>query len=69
LENDQKRVDKKMEELYQKILELEHESEIQKIENKYNALKDKEDPTDQIWAEIYNDALKLEKRSKYPKDK
>jgi hypothetical protein len=64
LKKDQERIDKKLEELNLKLLDLEHKSELKEIENKYDAIKDKEGFNDDIWADIYKDALDLEKKSK-----
>jgi len=64
LEKDQKRIEKKMEELNEKLHDMEHENELKILEKKYESLKDKTDLNDQIWSDIYRDVLELEKKVK-----
>ncbi|HMK54402.1 MAG TPA: hypothetical protein VK444_06435 [Methanobacteriaceae archaeon] len=64
LEKDQKRIEKKMEELNEKLQDMEHENELKILEKKYESLKDKTDLNDQIWSDIYRDVLELEKKVK-----
>ncbi|MDP3066801.1 MAG: hypothetical protein Q8N08_08705 [Methanobacteriaceae archaeon] len=64
LEKDQKRIEKKMEELNEKLQDMEHKSQLKILEKKYESLKDKKNPEDQIWADIYRNVLELEKKSR-----
>jgi hypothetical protein len=64
LEKDQKRVDKKMEELKDKLHKLDHKAQLQRLEKKYEAMKEKGDPDDELWSDFYQDLIKLEKKGK-----
>lgn len=64
LEKDQKRIDKKMEDLKDKLNELEHQAQLQRLEKKYEKLKESGNPEDELMSELYQDLIKLEKRAK-----
>jgi hypothetical protein len=65
LKSDEKRVEKKLEELNLKYLDMEHKKEFEQIEEKCKALNSKTNPNyrDKIWAQIYKDVLELEKKA------
>jgi ribonuclease HIII len=64
LEKDQKRIDKKMEELNDKLDNLEHQAQLQRLKRKYETLKESGNPEDELMSELYQDLIKLEKRAK-----
>lgn len=64
LEKDQERVDKKMEELKAKLDKLEHQAQLQRLEKKYEKLKESGKPEDELMAELYEELIKLEKKAK-----
>jgi ribonuclease HIII len=64
LEKDQKRIDKKMEELNDKLDNLEHQAQLQRLKRKYEKLKESGNPEDELMSELYQDLIKLEKRAK-----
>ncbi|MDD3984950.1 MAG: hypothetical protein PHY59_03460 [Methanobacterium sp.] len=65
LNNDIKRVEKKLEQLNQQYLEIEYQKELDKIEERCKEIKNRSDNNlkAEIWAEIYQDVLTLEKKS------
>jgi hypothetical protein len=64
LENDQKRVDKKLEELKDKLHKLDHQAQLQRLERKYESLKESGKPEDELMSELYQDLIRLEKKGK-----
>ncbi|MEN6328955.1 MAG: hypothetical protein ABFC91_01505 [Methanobacteriaceae archaeon] len=64
LEQDQKRIDKKMEDLKDKLDELDHQAQLQRLERKYESLKESGKPEDELMAELYEELIKLEKKAK-----
>ena len=64
LEKDQKRVDKKMEELKNKLDKLEHQAQLQRLEKKYERLKESGRPEDELMSELYEELIRLEKKAK-----
>lgn len=64
LEKDQERVDKKMEELKAKLDKLEHQAQLQRLEQKYEKLKESGKPEDELMAELYEELIRLEKRAR-----
>ncbi len=62
LEKDQKRIDKKMLDLNKKLDELEHQAQLQRLEKKYEKLKESGNPEDELMSELYQDLIKLEKK-------
>ena len=64
LEKDQKRIDKKMEDLNKKLDDLEHQAQLQRLEKKYEKLKESGNPEDELMSELYQDLIKLEKKAK-----
>ncbi|NYT18459.1 MAG: hypothetical protein GKB98_02480 [Methanobacteriales archaeon] len=64
LEKDQKRIDKKMEDLNKKLDNLEHQAQLQRLEKKYENLKESGNPEDELMSELYQDLIRLEKKLK-----
>ena len=64
LEKDQKRIDKKMEDLNKKLDKLEHQAQLKRLEKKYENLKESDNPEDELMAELYEELIRLEKRAK-----
>lgn len=64
LEKDQERVDKKMEELKAKLDKLEHQAQLQRLEKKYEKLKESGKPEDELMADLYEELIRLEKRAR-----
>lgn len=64
LEKDQKRIDKKMEDLNKKLDNLEHQAQLQRLEKKYENLKESGKPEDDLMSELYQDLIRLEKKLK-----
>ena len=65
IKSDTKRIEKKLEQLNQKYLDIENQKELDKIEERckeINASAD-QDLKAEIWGEIYKDVLELEKKS------
>lgn len=65
LKSDNKRIEKKLEQLNQEYLEIEHQKELDKIEERCKELKKQSgnDLKTEIWADIYQDVLTIEKKS------
>jgi len=64
LEKDQKRIDKKMEDLNKKLDNLEHQAQLKRLEKKYENLKESGNPEDELMSELYQDLIRLEKKLK-----
>lgn len=64
LEKDQKRIDKKMEDLNKKLDNLEHQAQLKRLEKKYENLKESGKPEDDLMSELYQDLIRLEKKLK-----
>ena len=65
LKSDSKRIEKKLEQLNKEYLEIEHQKELDKIEERCKEIK-KESGNNlkaEIWADIYQDVLTIEKKS------
>lgn len=65
LKSDIKRVEKKLEQLKQQYLEIEYQKELEKIEERCKEIQNQSDNNlkAEIWTEIYQDVLTLEKKS------
>ena len=65
LKSDTKRIEKKLEELNKKYVDMEYQKEIDDLEKRCEELNTNSDNNikDEIWGQIYKDVLKLEKKS------
>jgi hypothetical protein len=65
LKSDTKRIEKKLEELNKKYVDMEYKKEIDDLEKRCEELNSNSDQDikDEIWGQIYKDVLKLEKKS------
>ena len=65
VKSDTKRVEKKLEELNKKYVDIEYQKELDKIEERCKEINNSsgDDLKSEIWGEIYKDVLELEKRS------
>ena len=65
LKSDTKRIEKKLEELNKKYVDMEYHKEIDNLEKRCKELNtdSDQDIKDEIWGQIYKDVLKLEKKS------
>ncbi|MGB7969003.1 MAG: hypothetical protein WCF28_05455 [Methanobacterium sp.] len=65
LKSDTKRIEKKLEELNKKYVDMEYQKEIDNLEKRCKELNtdSDQDIKDEIWGQIYKDVLKLEKKS------
>ena len=65
LKSDTKRIEKKLEELNKKYVDMEYRKEIDNLEKRCEELNTNSDQDikDEIWGQIYKDVLKLEKKS------
>ena len=65
LKSDTKRIEKKLEELNKKYVDMEYKKEIDNLEKRCEELNTNSDQDikDEIWGQIYKDVLKLEKKS------
>lgn len=64
LKSDTKRIEKKLEELNKKYVDMEYQKEIDNLEKRCKELNtdSDQDIKDEIWGQIYKDVLKLEKK-------
>ena len=65
LKSDTKRIEKKLEELNRKYVDMEYQKEIDSLEKRCKEINtdSDQDIKDEIWGQIYKDVLKLEKKS------
>ena len=65
LKSDTKRIEKKLEELNKKYVDMEYQNEIDNLEKRCKEINTNSDLDikDEIWGQIYKDVLKLEKKS------
>ena len=65
LKSDTKRIEKKLEQLNKKYLDIEYQNELDKIEERCKEINTRsgDDLKAKIWGEIYKDVLELEKKS------
>lgn len=65
LKSDTKRIEKKLEELNQKYDDIEHNKELDKIEERCKEIINSadDDLKAEIWADIYKDVFEIEKKS------
>jgi hypothetical protein len=65
LKSDTKRIEKKLEELNKKYVDMEYKKEIDALEKRCEELNTNSDQDikDEIWGQLYKDVLKLEKKS------
>ena len=65
LKSDTKRIEKKLEELKKKYLDIEYQKELDKIEERCKEINNSsgDNLKAEIWGEIYKDVLELEKKS------
>jgi hypothetical protein len=65
LKSDTKRIEKKLEELNKKYVDMEYQNEIDNLEKRCKEINTNSDQDikDEIWGQIYKDVLKLEKKS------
>jgi hypothetical protein len=65
LKSDTKRIEKKLEQLNQKYLDIQHQKELDKIEARCKEINSAPDPDmkEEIWGQIYRDVLDLEKKA------
>ncbi len=65
LKSDTKRIEKKLEELNKKYVDMEYKKEIDELEKRCEEVNTNSDQDikDEIWGQIYKDVLKLEKKS------
>ena len=63
LKSDTKRIEKKLEELNKKYVDMEYQNEIDNLEKRCKEINTNSDQDikDEIWGQIYKDVLKLEK--------
>ena len=69
LKSDTKRVEKKLEELNKKYVDMEYQKELDNLEERCKEINSESDQDikDEIWGQIYKDVLKLEKKSESKK--
>ena len=65
LKSDTKRIEKKLEELNRKYVDIEYQKEIDNLEKRCEEINTNSDQDikEEIWGQIYKDVLKLEKKS------
>jgi hypothetical protein len=65
LKSDTKRIEKKLDELNQKYLDIQHQKELDTIEARCKEINSTPDPDmkEEIWGQIYRDVLELEKKA------
>jgi hypothetical protein len=65
LKSDTKRIEKKLEELNRKYVDMEYQKEIDNLEKRCEEINTNSDQDikEEIWGQIYKDVLKLEKKS------
>lgn len=65
LKSDTKRIEKKLEELNKKYVDMEYQKEIDNLEKRCKEINTNSDQgiKDEIWGQIYKDVLKFEKKS------
>jgi len=65
LKSDTKRIEKKLEELNKKYVDMEYQNEIDNLEKRCKEINTNSDQDirDEIWGQIYKDVLKIEKKS------
>jgi hypothetical protein len=65
LKSDTKRIEKKLEQLNKKYLDIEYQKELDKIEERCKEINNSsgDNLKAKIWGEIYRDVLELEKKS------
>jgi hypothetical protein len=65
LKSDTKRIEKKLEQLNKKYVDMEYKEELDNLEKRCKEINDNQDQDikDEIWGQIYKDVLKLEKKS------
>ena len=65
LKSDTKRIEKKLEQLNKKYVDMEYQEELDNLEKRCEEINDNpdQDIKDEIWGQIYKDVLKLEKKS------
>jgi hypothetical protein len=65
LKSDTKRIEKKLEELDKKYVDMEYKKEIEDLEKRCEEVNTNSDQDikDEIWGQIYKDVLKIEKKS------
>ena len=70
LKSDTKRIEKKLEQLNKKYLDIEYQKELDKIEERCKEINNSsgDNLKAKIWGEIYRDVLELEKKSDSKKD-
>lgn len=70
LKSDRKRIEKKLDELNQKYMDIQHQNEINKIEERCNEISSHqgEDIKAKIWKDIYSDVLEIEKNVDFKKE-
>lgn len=70
LKSDTKRIEKKLEELNEKYADIQHQKEIDKIEERCKEISSVHgnDIKTEIWKEIYQDVLEIEKNLDFKKE-
>jgi hypothetical protein len=65
LKSDTKRIQKKLEQLNQEYDDIEHQKELDKIEDRCKEINNNssDDLKAEIWGDIYKDVLELEKKT------
>jgi len=65
LKSDTKRIEKKLEELNKKYMDIERQKELDKIEERCKEINDSsaDDLKAEIWGDIYKDVFELEKKA------
>ena len=65
LKSDNKRIEKKLEQLNQKYEDIENKKELEKLEKRYEEINNApgSDLKKDIWGDIYKDVLELERKS------
>ena len=66
LKSDTKRIEKKLEELNRKYVDMEYQKEIDNLEKRceeINTNSDQDIKDEKYWSQIYKDVLKIEKKS------
>jgi L-asparaginase/Glu-tRNA(Gln) amidotransferase subunit D len=65
VKSDTKRIQKKLDQLNKKYDDIEHQKELDKIEERCKEINNNssDDLKSEIWGEIYKDVLELEKKS------
>lgn len=69
IKSDTKRVERKLEELNKKYVDMEYQKELDNLEKRCKEINSESDQDikDEIWGQIYKDVLKLEKKSESKK--